>query len=126
MKPNQIAAQTKEWIDRCIKTHDKCNEVLVKSTFVPSRLIEIAGFDEAGPAVRLQVKQLLPPAAEYLTLSHCWGSKMPFRLLKHNFTACTENIPLDKLSLVFQNAIDFTRRMGFRYLWIDSLCAGLS
>ncbi|KAE9365942.1 HET-domain-containing protein [Stipitochalara longipes BDJ] len=33
-----------------------------------------------------------------------------------------QSIPWASLSKTYQNAIDFTKFLGCRYLWIDSLC----
>jgi hypothetical protein len=38
--------------------------------------------------------------------------------LKANLTS----IPWDTLPATFQDAIDFTRRLGLQYIWIDSVC----
>jgi len=39
-----------------------------------------------------------------------------------NLQDMQEDIPFNSLSRTFQEAIFTTRRLGFRYLWIDSLC----
>jgi Heterokaryon incompatibility protein (HET) len=39
-----------------------------------------------------------------------------------NLSSFTESIILQFLPRTFRDAIDITRRMGFHYLWIDSLC----
>jgi hypothetical protein len=59
---------------------------------------------------------------QYLTLSHSWSSGMVTKLLKTNLTHFRKRIPLQSLSQTFRDAIDVTRRLTFRYLWIDSLC----
>ncbi|KAF1352801.1 HET-domain-containing protein, partial [Lizonia empirigonia] len=59
---------------------------------------------------------------EYATLSHCWGSTMPFKLSCGNFVSCLTDVPLTRLSKVFQDAIKFAWRMDILYIWIDSLC----
>lgn len=64
------------------------------------------------------------PSPRYIALSHRWGSAADnvFRLTGDNESELMDVIPLDSLSRVFREAIDFTRDIGFRYLWIDSLC----
>jgi hypothetical protein len=57
-----------------------------------------------------------------LTLSHRWGTKKNLKLTKANKREFTENIPMSELSAIFLNAIQITRAIGMRYLWIDSLC----
>ena len=47
---------------------------------------------------------------------------MPTRLLKNFYEGFKEGILLNDLPRTFQHAIDFTRRLQVRYLWIDALC----
>ena len=60
---------------------------------------------------------------QYLCLSYCWGN------ITNALTSTTSNIserkkeiPWVLLPKTFQDAISFTRRLGQRYIWIDSLC----
>ncbi len=62
------------------------------------------------------------PSVSYLTLSHCWGSFMPKRLLKSTLEPMKRSIRFDELSKTFQDALAVTRQLGMRYIWIDSLC----
>jgi hypothetical protein len=65
---------------------------------------------------------LNPGPIEYLTLSHCWGKDQIFRLLETNIDQLRKAIPTNRLPQTFQQAIALTKRMGHRYIWIDSLC----
>jgi hypothetical protein len=62
-------------------------------------------------------------SGRYICLSHCWG------VSSNHVVTTTDNIqdfknivPWSILPLTFKDAIDFTRRLGIRFLWIDSLC----
>lgn len=57
----------------------------------------------------------------YSALSHCWGGKVDVRLTKTNQDEM-RNIQIQSLPKNFQDAIAATRKLGMRYLWIDSLC----
>ena len=59
---------------------------------------------------------------EYVALSHCWGKTKPAILKKHMLGPMTSGIEWSRLPKTFQDAIVVTRRLGSRYLWIDSLC----
>lgn len=62
--------------------------------------------------------------ASYVTLSHCWGP-LPRRTAttsKANLAERRESIGLDELPLTYRDAVEITRSLGIRYLWIDSLC----
>ncbi|KAK0616722.1 heterokaryon incompatibility protein-domain-containing protein, partial [Immersiella caudata] len=58
----------------------------------------------------------------YGTLSHCWGTTQMLRTTSATLPGRYAGIPWTKLPLTFRRAVDTTRRLGFRYLWIDSLC----
>lgn len=62
------------------------------------------------------------PGSRYVCLSHCWGKSNLNRTLTSNLTANLEGIPVQKLSATFQQAIEVTRSLGLRYIWIDSIC----
>lgn len=58
----------------------------------------------------------------YLALSHCWGRK-PFLVMnENNKKEFEKGVLVSSLAPNFQDAIFTTRRLGFRYIWIDSLC----
>lgn len=71
---------------------------------------------------RLLVVTVDTPREPYATLSHCWSSHPPFKLLKDNLLELTKEIFLAALPRVFQDALEATRRLGLRYIWIDSIC----
>ncbi|EAA26535.1 hypothetical protein NCU03484 [Neurospora crassa OR74A] len=63
-------------------------------------------------------------ALQYITLSHCWGppEKRPITTTRANLSVRTERISFAELPETFQDAVVLTRKLGQRYLWIDSLC----
>lgn len=60
----------------------------------------------------------------YAALSHCWGREPFLRTLSSNIARHQRRggIALARLPLTFREAIECTRGLGLRYLWIDSLC----
>jgi hypothetical protein len=78
--------------------------------------------DAVHSDVRLELVDSDRQGIKYATLSHCWGAGSPFKLLKSNYDLCMENIEYFALSKNMRDAIEIARRMGFLYLWIDSLC----
>jgi hypothetical protein len=62
----------------------------------------------------------------FASLSHRWGPpQMSFKRLtttQNNLSEHCERIELDKLPQTFRDAINITRELGLRYIWIDSLC----
>jgi Heterokaryon incompatibility protein (HET) len=60
--------------------------------------------------------------AQYICLSHCWGSYRPLKLEKATLEVFKSRISWNSLPLTFQDAISFARKLGVKYIWIDSLC----
>jgi hypothetical protein len=60
---------------------------------------------------------------EYATLSYCWGKgyQQPITTT-YNLEQRRTALYLTTLPPVFQDAITIIRKLGYRYLWIDSLC----
>jgi hypothetical protein len=61
---------------------------------------------------------------DYLALSHMWGKdhKDQIRLVGSRLPEFTNNVPWKELSNIYREALHITRALGYRYLWIDSLC----
>jgi hypothetical protein len=47
---------------------------------------------------------------------------MPFMLVSSNIHHLMDRIVVSELPITFQHAIAITKRLGIRYIWIDSLC----
>jgi hypothetical protein len=60
--------------------------------------------------------------AKYVCLSHCWGRAYHITTTSSTIRDRKAGIGWNELAKTFQDAITFTRRLGIRYLWIDSLC----
>ncbi|KAH7357570.1 heterokaryon incompatibility protein-domain-containing protein, partial [Pyrenochaeta sp. MPI-SDFR-AT-0127] len=60
----------------------------------------------------------------YVALSHCWGplSHRPVMTTHSSLADHLASIPWDALPPTYQDAISVTHRLGFAYIWIDSLC----
>ncbi|KAF6825007.1 hypothetical protein CPLU01_10544 [Colletotrichum plurivorum] len=58
----------------------------------------------------------------WMTLSHCWGTRQPCILLQSNMAQFMDEIPRSDLSRTFSDAFIITKKLGVRYLWIDSIC----
>lgn len=68
-------------------------------------------------------------AADFLALSYVWGpgnQKLPYTTTLENILVLRNPGGLercfDQLPQVVRDAIDLVRLLGFRYLWVDSLC----
>lgn len=89
---------------------------------MPSRLLDLGQSDTAAVTVRLCISTKSLIGQQYMTLSHCWGKHVPFRLLQSNIDELQSGIALKILPKTFTDAMYITKRFRVRYLWIDSLC----
>ena len=93
-----------------------------QDNWLPTRVIDI-GSDDTAPKVFLTSKiQASSSTGPYVALSHCWGNHQPLTLLSSNLSQFQLELPMASMPRTFLDAIHVTRTLGFRYLWIDSLC----
>jgi hypothetical protein len=104
----------------CIKEHAKCKESGSRNGWNPTRVLDVRTTDL--PSLRLHGTSTPDEPLVYTTLSHCWGKLKIHKLLMSNIAASKISIDPSKLTKTFQDAIEITRRLRIRYLWIDSLC----
>jgi Heterokaryon incompatibility protein (HET) len=106
-----------ETLDRCVTSHKQCNHIV--HTKLPTRVLDLG--DSDAP---LLVKLLEPKGIEarYICLSHCWGTTQTIKTTEGNISTHKQGIVFKSFPKTFQDAISFTRKLGVRYLWIDSLC----
>ncbi|PQE24455.1 heterokaryon incompatibility protein [Rutstroemia sp. NJR-2017a BBW] len=105
----------REWIQNCIETHTHCSPV--EDKILPTRLVDVGS--EGNDPRLVQTSGL---KGKYLALSHCWGGSISNCLTSAAMQAFQEKIPSSESPSNFRDAVLITRGLGFRYLWIDSLC----
>jgi hypothetical protein len=110
------------WIRDCNEGHQqKC--VSGNRLSLPSRLLQVS----ANQVRLVQTKDIqgaeknLKPVP-YVALSHCWGQEPTSATSSSNLERMRAKIPVSMLSRTFQDAIQITRFLEIRYIWIDSLC----
>ncbi|KAK4507180.1 hypothetical protein PRZ48_000914 [Zasmidium cellare] len=106
----------REWLQGLAIDHRQ------ESTWLPTRVLDVSGDDHG--IIRVIGREEIDATSNprYVALSHCWGS-----LEFATYDATTQNdfhrgFPVSALPRTFRDAIDFTRRLKVRYLWVDSLC----
>ncbi|PMD30065.1 HET-domain-containing protein [Hyaloscypha variabilis F] len=111
------------WLEECISqsgyAHKYCPNIKSTQYPMPSRVINVGPAD-GSQEPRLQ--QTDRKAGQWVALSHCWGSAMMLNTTKDTLKLREQKIPFKDLPLSFQDAVTITRKLGYRYLWIDSLC----
>jgi hypothetical protein len=54
--------------------------------------------------------------------TYCWGRTLAIKTLKDNLESRKQSIPWKEIPKTLQDAVKLTRRLGLKYIWIDSLC----
>lgn len=108
-------------IGNCCTNHGACQESK-DSRWLPTRLLDIGKYDCGY--VRVVDSSTLSNDMDrlYIALSHCWGRQRFLVMNKRNKKQFQRGVPLSSLTPNFQEAISITRQLGFRFIWIDSLC----
>jgi hypothetical protein len=107
----------KEWIQHCTKNHEECDGDNVRR--LPTRIIDVGPCEPDGP---LKLVESLGRSGQYVALSHCWGNVQPYTTTRANLVSHMQYISSSQLTKTFKEAVEVTRALGMRYLWIDSLC----
>jgi len=110
------------WLECCLAEDRICEEVAMTSASLnqapfPTYLVEVN-----QDSIRLRTTKELPSRPKYLTLSYRWGESLVFKLTSKNLHDLLSDIPEPGLPKTFRDAAQITRRLGYQYIWIDSLC----
>ncbi|KAF5675113.1 hypothetical protein FCIRC_7586 [Fusarium circinatum] len=120
----KAVALANRWIHSCSTSHEKCGmqpEGLDQTKTIPTRLIDVGPKDGAAPPKLVITNS--SPEIEYLALSYAWGSGHEFaKTTASNLKEMMKHLPWGHLAKTVQDAIIFTRKLGYRYLWVDALC----
>lgn len=114
---DEVFAWAKQWIAKCKSDHDGCFHDY--ELHLPSRVIDVG--TDADSEVKLHLTQADEQEA-YVALSYCWGGAQEYVATTTTLEEMTLAIDVPRLSKSAQDAIEVTRRLGFRYLWVDALC----
>ena len=111
----------KTWLQACQETHWLCKLEGSSKTPppLPTRVIEI---DIDGQS---RITETGGIQAEYITLSYCWGEGKKLLCKKESglYEQFKQRLPVDdSMPKTFKDALQVTRSLGYRYLWIDALC----
>ncbi|KAJ3526768.1 hypothetical protein NM208_g11027 [Fusarium decemcellulare] len=102
-------------LEKCEK-HQKCQPV---SFSLPTRLIDVGALDDAE--VRL-VETVTLPQHPYVALSYCWGKAKVVTSITSNYESMKRGVTVSIFPQTIQDAIKVTRKLKYRYLWVDAIC----
>jgi Heterokaryon incompatibility protein (HET) len=109
------------WLEHCVNNHEECRSLGTADRNLPTRLIDL-GPDKEEIKPRICQSAGLSPSIKYMTLSHRWGTGKMVSLTTETIEHWVISMPLSDLPLTFRHAMEATKELGCRYLWIDSLC----
>jgi hypothetical protein len=108
-----------KWLEACLKSHTDCEQEDAYAKPMPTRVIDV-GPSDGSTSPFLCVTNAKP--GSWVTLSHCWGGLDPLKTTLETLKSHQSSLPLGKFPPLFRDAVLITRRLNYRYLWIDSLC----
>ncbi|KAK8130650.1 hypothetical protein PG999_003030 [Apiospora kogelbergensis] len=115
------------WLQECRSKHKDCVKTIsgnpvddVMGPELPTRVLDLGASNDTG-IVLLESKG---ERGNYCALSYCWGPQttQTFLTTRETLQDRLRGIEFELLPKTFQDAIDVTRSLGIRYLWIDGLC----
>jgi hypothetical protein len=122
INPADDVEQPFRWFQECLDNHEACGkaarEGLDGNVTLPTRLVHVPIAESENPRLVATSGQ----TGRYLALSYRWGTATITKTLKDNLDTHSKSISASTLSKTFQDALTITRRLGFQYIWIDSLC----
>jgi hypothetical protein len=109
-----------EWMRSCDTGHRDHNAFASSpEPELPKRVLDVEYPDNES---HLRLLRTEGRKGRYVTLSHRWGVESPLLATKATFKALCDGIQVNQLPLLFLDAITVARKLGVRWLWIDSLC----
>ncbi len=108
------------WLQRCSRFHGRSHCFPLDDVLLPTRLVYIPCSSDEN----LQLQRTEGLMGRYVTLSYCWGgtSKAISMTTRSTLNSMESGFRVEQLPKTLQDAISITRRLGFQYIWIDSLC----
>lgn len=108
------------WLADCVESHGaECSDR--DEAILPKRVLEIEDAPQDGE-LRSRLVTTNGCRGKYVALSYCWGPGPFFNLTFNNIEDLHESLPMELLPGTILDAMVFARNLGFRYLWVDSLC----
>jgi len=105
------------WVQNCNENHAECIAGKI-SVRLPTRVLDIGTSEDC----KIKLWETQGAHGVYTTLSYVWGLVPQPETNKSNYDSRKAGFDKNALSKTMQDAVDVTRALGIRYLWIDALC----
>lgn len=112
-----LVRRARAQIRDCRKNHIQCKATAGR---LPKRVIDVNPTGD-GSTVRVHITGR-HEKTPYVALSYCWGGEQKVTTTAKTLAANLISIPKNTLDQTIQDAIVMTKKLGFHYLWVDSLC----
>jgi hypothetical protein len=91
---------------------------------LPTRVLDTAPFAEDVTRSSVKLFEANGARGHYAALSYCWGPPpvRTLRTISSNLQHHLSGFDECELPLLFQDVVKVVRKLGIRYVWIDSLC----
>ena len=116
-------SKIKSWLSECID-HERCNldissggKIDNRNVPLPARCIYVPPGDEG-----LRLEETNNKRGAYITLSHRWNEETEICKTKKDNYHCRLDGAFGDLPVLFRNICHIAKKLGIRYVWIDSLC----
>jgi hypothetical protein len=114
-----------KWLNNCVQNHKICSLTISGSKVgakeenpMPSRIVDVG----LQPGENPRVVETNGQSGQYAALSYCWGGRSVVTTMTTNLHQHRGSISTHTLPKTIMDAITVCRRLGVRYLWVDSLC----
>ncbi|KAF2500262.1 HET-domain-containing protein [Lophium mytilinum] len=105
------------WLKDCEINHPPCQLHFAES---PTRLIDVRPWDEHQEGLKLVSSH--GKYRPYAALSYCWGCSLRTTTTTSNYREMCAGFSIKSLDKSIRDAVVVAWKLGFRYLWVDSLC----
>ncbi|KAI1739077.1 heterokaryon incompatibility protein-domain-containing protein [Xylaria scruposa] len=107
------------WVQTCLSPngHDGC--WYDGKPQLPTRVIDVGALE--SNSIKLHTTGA-EECDNYVTLSYCWGGPQPLTANSITIMQLMNGVNISSLPPTIRDAVLTTRRLGFRYLWVDALC----
>ncbi|KAI5865699.1 heterokaryon incompatibility protein-domain-containing protein [Durotheca rogersii] len=113
----EYASTITAWVRECGEHHHNCNTIARAGVPkpLPRRVLDLA--ENKIVLIETGYKE-----GVYVALSHCWGKEQMLVTTRGTIDDRMKGISLDDMPRTFRDAVQLTRALNLRYIWIDSLC----
>ncbi|KAF9878017.1 heterokaryon incompatibility protein [Colletotrichum karsti] len=119
VKSKKALDAAKRLYTECKDSHDACQ--FSRDSVLPSRVLDVG--TAAEPSLKVFVNDT-EQRGDYLALSYCWGGPQKGLLRRNTLGKMSSDAGIREKDLQksVRDAVQVTRMLGFRYLWVDAFC----